>query len=40
MDSSSDVMIWGDWCFGSVVIVDGRPEGVVVVLELVALCSM
>ena len=28
MDSSSDVMIWGDWGVGSGVIVDGRPEGV------------
>ena len=37
MDSSSDGMMWGDWCFGSGVIVDGRPEGVAIVLELGAL---
>ena len=40
IDSSSDGMMWGDWVFGSGVIVDGRPEGVAVVLELVALGSM
>ena len=37
MDSSSDGMMWGDWCVGSVVIVDGWPEGVAIVLELGAL---
>ena len=40
MESSSDGMMWGDWGFGSVVIVDGQPEGVAIVLELVALGSM
>ena len=40
IDSSSDGMMWGDWDFGSGVIVDGRPEGVAIVLELVALGSM
>ena len=40
IDSSSGGMMWGDWGFGSGVIVDGRPEGVAIVLELVALGSM
>ena len=40
IDSSSDGMMWGDWGFGSGVIVYGRPEGVSIVLELVALDSM
>ena len=38
--SSSDGIMWGDWVFGSGVIVDGRPEGVSIVLELVSLGSM
>ena len=38
--SSSDGMMWGDWGFGSGVIVYGRPEGVDIVLYLVALGSM
>ena len=40
IDSSSDGMIWGDWVVGSGVIVDGRLEGVAIVLELVDLGSM
>ena len=40
IDSSSDGMMWGDWGFGSGVIVDGRPEDFAIVLELVALGSM
>ena len=40
IDSWSDGMMWGDWGFGSGVIVDGRSEGVSVVLELLALGSM
>ena len=35
MESSSDGMMWGDWGFGSGVIVDGRPEGVATAAELV-----
>ena len=34
MDSSYDGVMWGDWCVGSVVIVDGLPKGVAIVLEL------
>ena len=40
MDSSSDGMIWSDWGVGSGAIVDGRPEGVAVALELVYLGFM
>ena len=40
MDSSSDGMIWYDWGVGSGVIMDGRPEGVAIALEIVDLCSM
>ena len=40
MGSSSDGMMWGDWCFGSGVIVDGRPEGVAIVSEIETLGSM
>ena len=40
MDSSSDGMMWGNWGVGSGVIVDGRPEGVAIPLELVDLGSM
>ena len=32
IDSSSDGMMLGDWDFGSGLIVDGRPEGVSIVL--------
>ena len=32
MDLSSDGMVWGDWCVGSGVIVDGLPEGFSIVL--------
>ena len=35
MDSSSDVIMWGDWGVGSRVILDGRPEGVAIALKLV-----
>ena len=38
--SSSDGMMWGDWGFDSGVIVDWRPEGVAILLELVDLGSM
>ena len=40
IDSSYDGMVWGDWGVGSGVIVDGRHEGVAIVLELVYLGSM
>ena len=40
MDSSSDRMMCGDWGFGSVVIVDGWPEGVAIAVELVDLGYM
>ena len=40
MESSSDVMMWGDWVFGSVLIVYGRPEGVAISVELVDLGYM
>ena len=40
IDSSSDVMMWGDWGFGLGLILDGRPGGVSIVLELLALGSM
>ena len=40
VDLSSDGMMWIDWGFGSGLIVDGRPEGVVIFLELVDLGSM
>ena len=40
IDSSSDGMIWVDWGVGSGFIVDWRPEGVAIVLELVDLGSM
>ena len=32
MDPSSDGMMWGDWVVGSVVIVDGWPEGMAIAL--------
>ena len=37
MESSSDVMMCGDWGVGSVVIGDGCPEGVAMDVELVDL---
>ena len=40
IDLSSDGVMWVDWGLGSGLIVDGRPEGVSIVLELVALGSM
>ena len=40
MESSSDGIMWGDWGFGSGVIVDGRPEGVAISVELVDIGSM
>ena len=40
MESSSDGMMWGDWVVGSGVIVDGRPEGVSTVVELIDIGSM
>ena len=40
MDSSSDGMMRGDWGFSSGVIVDGRPEGVDIAVELVDLDSI
>ena len=33
-------MMWGDWGFGSGVIVDGRPEGVAMAVELLYIGSM
>ena len=40
IDSSSDGMMWGDWGFGSGLILDGWPKGVSIVLEPVYLGSM
>ena len=40
MESSYDGMMWGDWGVGSGLIMDGRPEGVVIALELVDLGSV
>ena len=40
MDSSSYVMMWGDWGFGSGIIVDGRPVGVAISVKLLDLGSM
>ena len=40
MDYSSDGTMWGHWDVGSGVIVDGRPEGVSMAMELVDLGSM
>ena len=40
MDPSPDGMMWGDWVFGSGVIVDGQPEGVAISVELVDPGSM
>ena len=40
MYSSFDVMMWGDWGFGSGVIVDGRPEVVAMAVEIVDIGSM
>ena len=40
MESSSDEMMWGDWGFGSGVIVDGWPEGVAMAVELVDIGSI
>ena len=40
MESSFDGMMWGDWGFGSGLIVDGRPEGMAIDVELVDLGSM
>ena len=40
MKPSSYGMMWGYWGFGSVVIVDGRPEGVAVYVDLVYIGSM
>ena len=37
MESSSDGMMWGDCGVGSGVILDGRPEGVAIAVELVDL---
>ena len=33
-------MMWGDWGFGSEVIVNGRPEGISIVMEILNLGSM
>ena len=40
MDSSYDGMMWVNWCVGSGLIIDGRPEVVSIVLELGDLGSM
>ena len=40
MESSSNVMIFSDYGFGSEVIVDGQPEGVAIAVELVDIGSM
>ena len=33
-------MMWGDWGVGSGLIVDGRPEGVTIAVELVDIVSI
>ena len=40
MESSSDEIMWVDWGFGSGLIVNGRPEGVAIAVELVDLGYM
>ena len=40
MDSSSDGIMLVDWGVGSGLIVDGRPEGVTISVELVDIGSM
>ena len=40
MESSPDGMMWGDWGVDSGVIMDERPEGVAIAMELVDLGSM
>ena len=40
IDSSSDGIMWGYWVFGSGLIVDVRPEGVAIALELIYLDYM
>ena len=40
MESSSGVMMWFDCGFGSGLIVNGRPEGMAISVELVDLGSM
>ena len=40
MESSYDGIMWGDWGVGSGVIVNGRPEGVSMAVELVDICSI
>ena len=40
MDYSSEGIMLDDWGVGSGVIIDGRPEGVAISLELVDLGSM
>ena len=40
IDSSYDGMIWGDLCVGLGVIVDGRPEGVSIVMKIIDLGFM
>ena len=40
MDSSYDGMMWEDWGAGSGLIVDGRPEGVAMAVDLLDLGSM
>ena len=40
MESSYDEMMWGDWGFGSGVILYGLPKDVAIGVELVDICSM
>ena len=40
MDSSSDGMMWGDWCVVLGLIVDGKPEGVAIAVGLLDLDYM
>ena len=40
MESSSDLIMWGYWGFGSGVIVDGQTEGGAMDVELVDQDSM
>ena len=40
MESSSDLIMWGYWGFGSGVIVDGRPEDESMDVEFVYIGSM
>ena len=40
MESLCHGIMWGYWCVGSGLIVDGQPEGVSIAVEFVDLGSM